>query len=63
MDAHINFTKVWKEYKNGFGELNSEFYYGNEFIHKLTSKTSATLRVDLVAHDGSRAFAEYSTFR
>ena len=41
----------------------SEFWYGNEFLHKLTYNTTATLRVDLVAHDGSTAFAEYSEFR
>lgn len=62
---HINFTREWRDYKNGFGELSSrsEFWYGNEFLHRLTSNTSATLRVDLVAHDGSSAFAEYLDFR
>ena len=65
--GHINFTKLWTEYKDGFGDLDmwpeSEFWYGNEFLHKLTYNTTATLRVDLVAHDGSTAFAEYSEFR
>ena len=61
--GHINFTKTWAEYKNGFGSLSSEFWYGNEFIHLLTANTSATLRVDLVAHDGTTAYAQYDEFR
>ena len=62
-DDHINFTKSWTEYKDGFGSLSEEFWYGNEFIHRLTSNISATLRVDLVAHDGTTAYAQYEEFR
>ena len=62
-DGHTNFTKTWTEYKNGFGSLSGEFWYGNEFIHRLTANTSAVLRVDLVAHDGTTAFAQYDEFR
>ena len=62
-DDHINFTKTWTEYKDGFGSLSAEFWYGNEFIHRLTSSNSAVLRVDLVAHDGTTAYAQYDEFR
>ena len=60
---NVNFTKTWAEYKNGFGSLSDEFWYGNEFIHRLTSSNSAVLRVDLVAHDGTTAYAQYDEFR
>jgi angiopoietin 2 len=33
-DAQENFNRSWNEYKNGFGDLHKEFWYGNDFIHK-----------------------------
>ena len=63
--GQVNFSRGWQEYKTGFGDLSvdGEFWAGNDFISELTATTAMVLRVDLVAHDGSRAFAEYSTFR
>ena len=58
----INFTKDWSEYKDGFGDLRGEFWMGNEMLSELTVE-QMILRIDLKAHDGRSAFAEYSTFR
>ena len=58
-----NFTREWKDYKNGFGDLNGEFWFGNDYISQLTLHTQVKLRVELEAHDGRSAWAEYDTFR
>ena len=54
---------IHQDYKHGFGDLTREFWYGNDYIHSLTNTTNMTLRVELEAHDGRTAWAEYSTFR
>ena len=64
--SKINFTANWNEYKNGFGDLDSDFWYGNDLIHKLTNDQSngpITLRVELQDFEGNFAVAEYSSFR
>ena len=60
-----NFTKTWIEYRNGFGNLNGEFWIGNLLINELTKdmQKSMVLRVELMSHDGRSAWAQYSTFR
>lgn len=32
-DLQENFNRSWSEYKNGFGDLSNEFWFGNNFIH------------------------------
>ena len=55
----------WEEYRAGFGDVTAggEFWAGNEFISELTAARAMVLRVELGAHDGATAWAEYSTFR
>ena len=38
MDGSVSFYRSWKEYKYGFGELQREFWLGNEYIHLLTTQ-------------------------
>ena len=58
-----NFERTWDEYKNGFGDREEEFWLGNDQIHQLTKSGDMKLRVELEAHNGSTAWAEYNTFR
>ena len=30
----LNFSRSWQEYKEGFGDLAEEFWWGNDFIHR-----------------------------
>ena len=60
-DGSVNFYRGWIDYKNGFGNLNGEFWLGLDKIHHLT-KTKNKLRVDLMDTTGSTAYAEYNMF-
>ena len=58
-----NFTREWDDYKHGFGDLNGEFWFGNDYIHQLTQSHRMRLRVELESHYGQSAWAEYDNFR
>ncbi|XP_067012693.2 uncharacterized protein [Anabrus simplex] len=58
-----NFTLSWNNYKHGFGDLDKEFWFGNDFIHRLTTQKDMILRIELESFDGKMAWAEYSNFR
>ena len=57
-----NFTLAWNDYKHGFGDLNKEFWFGNEYIHLLTKSKDMKLRIEFVGSDSKKAFAEYDPF-
>ena len=61
LDGSVDFHRNWSDYKNGFGELDGEFWLGLEKIHRLT-KSPSKLRVDLEDFDGKTAYAEYYMF-
>ena len=58
-----DFYRDWADYKRGFGNLSQEFWLGNDNIHQLTKSGDMKLRVELEAHGGGTAWAEYSTFK
>ncbi|KXJ16226.1 Techylectin-5B [Exaiptasia diaphana] len=60
-DGSVDFYRGWNDYKNGFGNLNGEFWLGLDKIHRLT-KERKRLRVDLEDTKGKTAYAEYSSF-
>ncbi len=37
-NGSVDFYRGWDEYKNGFGDLRTEFWLGNEKIHQLTNQ-------------------------
>ncbi|XP_076109363.1 ryncolin-2-like [Mytilus galloprovincialis] len=61
-DGKVDFYRGWEEYAKGFGNLRTEFWLGNDNLHKLTSNGHYELRVDLENFNGDKAFAKYSTF-
>ena len=63
LDGSVDFYLDWESYKNGFGDLNGEFWLGNEDLHRLTASDDVTLRVDLEDFDGDIRYAEYATFK
>ena len=62
MDGSVDFFVDWASYKNGFGNLNGEFWLGNDNIHRLTASANMLLRFDMEDYEGDRRYAEYTTF-
>ncbi|KAL7742448.1 hypothetical protein ACLKA6_019078 [Drosophila palustris] len=52
-DGSVNFYRNWKTYKNGFGDLDNEFFLGLDKIHKITKETSQELLVVLEDFEGT----------
>ena len=57
-----NFDREWADYKTGFGELNANFWLGNEHIHKL-STIKQELLLDLSSTADDHAFIFYKYFQ
>ena len=55
------FSKAWQEYKDGFGDLNGNFWLGNDIINTLTTRESMSLRIDMNVFNESSSVT-YSNF-
>ncbi|XP_063419181.1 angiopoietin-related protein 7-like [Mytilus trossulus] len=62
IDGSTDFYRTWQEYKQGFGSLNSEYWLGNDNLHKIISSGNYKLRIDLEDWSGEVRYAEYDTF-
>ena len=51
IDNSEDFSRSWDDYKNGFGKVGarSNFWLGNENLHRLTANRAVALRVELEA--------------
>ncbi|XP_013099418.2 fibroleukin [Stomoxys calcitrans] len=58
-----SFNRSWLEYRNGFGHLHKDFWFGNEFIHRLVYPEDYELRIELEDFEGKQVWAEYGIFR
>ncbi|KAM6201965.1 fibroleukin [Rhynchocyon petersi] len=62
LDGSTNFNRTWRDYKVGFGNLQREFWLGNDKIHLLTKSSEMILRVDLEDFNGLKLYAVYDHF-
>ncbi|XP_058513551.1 fibroleukin [Ochotona princeps] len=62
LDGSTNFTRNWRDYKAGFGNLQREFWLGNDKIHLLTKSKEMVLRIDLEDFHGVKLYATYDQF-
>ena len=67
VDGSTNFQRDWVSYKDGFGQLQREFWFGNQNIHHLTSQAflrDSTIRFDMIRRsDLKELWAKYSRFK
>ena len=61
-DSLVNFNKNWTDYEVGFGDLNTEFWYGLENIHYLTRNRKWEMRVDYQKNDKTWSYLHYNQF-
>jgi len=57
---HENFTRSWSEYAAGFGDVNKEYWLGNDRISALTNQECVNLRFDMADFEGETRYAEYT---
>jgi len=66
LDGRTNFYRDWLSYKNGFGNLLREFWWGNENIYLLThyaeQPSGSELRIDMEDWSRNKLFAKYNKF-
>lgn len=62
IDGAVDFDRTWNEYSIGFGSPVSEFWIGNEALHRLTRDNCSKLRIDLSDTYGVHWIAEYEHF-
>ena len=63
-DGSVDFYRNWTDYKNGFGNLEGEYWLGLDNMYLLTNQIGdpPQLRVDLDDWEGNTSFAKYDQF-
>ncbi|KAK3577312.1 hypothetical protein CHS0354_008405 [Potamilus streckersoni] len=63
VSGNVDFFRNLSDYKQGFGDLNGNFWLGNDNIHALTAQENYQLRIDLSVSDTNKTYATYSSFK
>ena len=61
-DGSVDFSRIWNEYKWGFGDKYGEHWLGLEYISRLTHSFVMDLRVDLETFGEKSQFTTYHRF-
>ncbi|XP_071841310.1 fibrinogen-like protein A isoform X2 [Apostichopus japonicus] len=62
VNGSVDFNRNWASYKDGFGQLDHEFWLGNEKLHYLTKNKEYRLQIHLVGSSGTTYHACYLKF-
>ena len=61
-NSQLSFDKNWREYEEGFGDLNKDFWAGLELMHTLTQSGQWEMRVDYQKNDKTWSYLHYNEF-
>ena len=62
INSQLSFNKNWREYEEGFGDLNKDFWAGLELMHTLTQRGQWEMRVDYQINDKTWSYLHYNQF-
>lgn len=62
-NGSVSFYRDWNTYRNGFGNLNGEFWLGNEKVHYITSQSDYMLEMNFKFTSGENGYFRYDPFR
>ena len=61
-NSQLSFDKNWREYEEGFGDLNKDFWAGLELMHTLTQRGQWEMRLDYQKNDKTWSYLHYNQF-
>ena len=62
VSEQVDFNLPWTDYERGFGDLNTEFWYGLRNIHCLTNQEEVELQIEVRQEDGTGQVWTYGFF-
>ena len=63
-DGSVVFDRVWNMYRDGFGDVDGEYWLGNEFVHQYTKAYPGTeMMAEGTAFDGDQVSVKLKNFR
>ena len=61
-DSQLSFNKNWREYEDGFGDLNNDFWAGLKLMNVLTQTGQWEMRMDYQREDNTWSYYHYNQF-
>ena len=62
LNGLVSFDRVWQDYADGFGDIESDYWIGLENLYLMTSSRKIALRIDMINDSGESGYAEYNSF-